>query len=114
MQIISPGQPRDETLHVFLNVRNVGDAATTITHFCGEVYPNWVSRALRRKARVFVITTGHIPMPHKLQAGETWSAYALQREFTAYPAGSVILLGVQHSMSEKPQLVRVQIPAIAG
>lgn len=92
MQIIVPEPGVDKTLYVSLNVRNVGDQATTITHFCGQVFPGQWSRLLRRNARFFIVTTDKVPCKHG--AGETWSVLALQDPHTKFPGGSAVLLGV--------------------
>jgi hypothetical protein len=79
MQIVIPGVGLDKTLHISVTVRNVGDSATTLTHFCGISYSGWFNRLRRKRSGLFVITTGaESPIPFKLGAGETWSGMALQ------------------------------------
>jgi hypothetical protein len=105
-----PGQGLNDESHIVVNVRNVGDQATTITHFAGAYYPTLMDRFRRRNARHFVITTGaDVPIPHKIGPGETWSGYAVQTELEKVggQAGR-LYMGVQHSMAEKPQFTRVR------
>ena len=117
MQVIRPGIGIDESLWVSVSVRNVGNAATTLTHFCGVTYNNRFNEFRGESSRRFVITTGpESPIPHKLGPGETWSGMVPQEALAASVAasGARLHLGVQHSMAEKPALVRVDLPTDNG
>jgi hypothetical protein len=113
MQVITPSIGLDETLRISLSVRNVGDSPTTLTHFCGMSYSGRFNRLRRKRSGLFVVTTGpESPIPFKLGAGETWSGMVLQDQVIgSLPEPDMWLyLGVQHSMAEKPDVVRVRLP----
>ena len=117
MQTVTPGLGIDETLRVLLNVRNVGDSATTITHFVGVAYANRFSRWRGKREKLFVVTTGpEAPVPFRLEPGATWSGMVIQSQVAAACSSkeSEVFLGVQHATAEKPSLVRVFLPQQSG
>jgi len=112
MQVVRPGLGVDEEIFISVSVRNVGDAATTITHFMGVTYAGWFNHLRRKRAGLFIVTTGSdSPLPHRLEPGATWSGTVKQKEalLALKKKGDMLYIGVKHSMHEKPVLVRVPI-----
>lgn len=111
MQILQ-GSKLGEESYVSVSVRNVGDQPTTITHFMGKHFPSWFSRYVQRRGRLFAVIPGpEGRVPHLLGPGETWAAMVIQSEVESlYGGKGSIFIGVQHSMSEKPALVKLVMP----
>jgi hypothetical protein len=75
-------------------------------------YNGRLNRLRGKGSKLFVITTGvESPIPHVLGPGETWSGMVRQDQVVASmeTPQTLVYLGVQHSMAEKPVLVRVEI-----
>jgi hypothetical protein len=110
MQYITPGVGFDDTVYIHVNVTNVGDQPTTITHFFGQTYRSRLDRLRNKREKAFVVNTGtESPIPHKIDVGETWYAMAPQLPAEEIASNSLLYLGVQCASHKKPRLVRVRL-----
>lgn len=90
--------------HLFVWVRNVGDAKTTITTFGLDYYESRLLRYIRRGAeRGVIIEPAGDLLPRVLEPGEQWST-VVKRSSPVEKARKqgVLLCCVWHTMSRRP------------
>jgi hypothetical protein len=111
MQYVTPGVGIDPTTYINVSVTNVGDQPTTLTHFCGHTYHNWLDYIRKKPDKSFIVNTGpESPIPHKIDVGERWSAMTRQDKAIELAGDSLFYLGVVHATQVKPVLIRVHLP----
>jgi hypothetical protein len=100
----------NDTLNVIINVRNIGDKPTTITHFLGYTFESKWKKFRKKPKDTFIITTGaESPIPFKIEPSGTWMGCADQNQIEQIAKDSPLFyLGVQHSLSDDPVLSLVE------
>jgi len=97
---------------VVVEVRNVGDRKTTITHLVGFDYRWRFKKLLRMKPdlTLTVPTPAGQPLPFVLEPGERWiGAIKQNEELEKRSRDGYLLCGIYHSLSTQPVLARVVI-----
>lgn len=76
------GGKLENARYIVVNVTNVGDARTTITHLCLHYYPSKLAVIRRKPSERMVVVQVHLgkPLPVALDAGDTWSGLVNQTE----------------------------------
>lgn len=103
----------DDKKYIVLNVSNVGQRLTTITHVGMQYFESKMRQILRKPTNSFIVPTPnqYFPIPHKLEAGTTWMATIIQTPdlVTMAERGFLDCL-IYYSQSNKPFRKRVLIP----
>jgi hypothetical protein len=71
--------------YIVLNVANIGDRPTTITHFVVQQYPSRLHKYLGKPSRSALVNQvagilGASPIPYVLTPGSTWTGFAIRDE----------------------------------
>lgn len=106
MRILNPITGLNDSKNVTVNVRNVGDRQTTITHFLGYTFESKWKKFRKKPKDTFLITTdAKSPLPFKIEPSGTWIGFADQDQVEKIAKGTPLLyLGVLHSLSDDPVL----------
>ena len=98
--------------YIFLEVSNVGDRKTTLTHFVGKWYKSFWQRIRRKKAEAnFMVPNPEYskPLPFILEAGESWTGYVRQtEELEGWMKTGRLFLGVAYTNKVKPKYLRIR------
>lgn len=98
----------DNQTYIVAKVTNIGQTATTITHFIGHHWPSFWHKLIKKEGTSFVVNA--INTPHLLQPGEQWMGQAIQNdEMERFGSTGVFRMGIIHSMNNKEVLKRVRI-----
>lgn len=99
---------------VVVEIANVGDKKTTITHLFAYHYKNWWGRLFRQRAKTLVVQPDPAlanPLPFALEPGARWLGATYQnQEVEELSRNGHLLIGVLHSVSKKPVFQRLVIP----
>jgi len=110
MQQYIEGVGVDPTSHVFVEVMNRGDRSTTITHLALYAYPSRLARFFRRRpSSLGFVPKPSGPLPAELAAGQRWTGVVEQDQAKKIAKGNLLWIGVVHTDSNTPALVRVQL-----
>jgi hypothetical protein len=105
------GNVRDGKTYIGLDVSNIGDAPTTITHVVLMGYHNRFSRLLRRTEVKAAVVTHNLAqtIPYTLAAGGRFMSRVIQEpKIEQWSRDYCLYMGVFHSMRRRPYLVRVK------
>lgn len=102
----SIGQQR----HLVINVTNIGNQPTTITHAAMYSFGNWFAWARGKPTRAFVLGQGIIhPLPYVLKVGELYMHMVTQTaEIEQLSRDTKLFVVVIHAFSERPLLLRIR------
>jgi hypothetical protein len=109
--ILVGGDIDDRNTYISMSVYNVGDAPTTITNVVLFGYRNRVRRWLRRTQDKAAIVNHSLaqPIPYVTPGGGRFMSRVIQdTEVEAWSREYCLYLGVCHSMSRRPFLMRVK------
>lgn len=113
MQYFEQGTGRvDDKDYIVLNISNIGQRLTTITHVGMQFFESHLMKVLRKPKASFIVPTPnqHFATPHKLDAGTTWMASIVQTDDLVEMTRKGILdCLVYYSQSNKPLRKRVII-----
>lgn len=108
------GLPDDSTgkKFVLIEVVNIGDRKTTITHLVGYYYSSFFKRLFKKRDKNFFVGAPAYakPLPYVLDAGEQWTGAVIQNEEMKEMGGKGYLFwGVNHSTGKKGVFTRIKI-----
>jgi hypothetical protein len=109
MQGINMPQFKDKTL-IMGNVSNLGDRATTITHFSFQGYKRkWLfwKTAIDGLSAIVVNPNPAQPLPYELKPGAVWTGLADQHTIEKWSAQGIVYMCVHHSHRQKPEKEQV-------
>jgi len=98
----------DKNKYIVASVTNLGETATTITHYLAYHWPSRWHKLVKKGQTSFIVNSDKVP--HVLQPGEQWMGQALQdEEMEGLGSTGILEMGIIHSMSKKEILQRVKI-----
>ncbi|MFZ3065657.1 MAG: hypothetical protein WA277_10295 [Nitrospirota bacterium] len=98
--------------YVVVEIRNTGNAKTTLTHLVGYHYSSFINKLRRKKSKNFFVPTPILaqPLPHILEAGERWIGGIEQNDkLEEMSRHGYLYCGGYHSCGKKPVVQRVVI-----
>ena len=100
---------QDKTF-VVVEVTNIGDRKTTLTHLVGFHYTSIFLWLIKKKNKAFIVANPALstPLPHVLEPGERWLGGIEQnKELEEMSRNGYLYCGVYHSSGKKAVLQRV-------
>lgn len=104
-------KPNNETFLV-VEVTNIGDRKTTLTHLVGLHYKSMFQRLRNKTEQAFFVLNPAMttPLPYVLEPGERWvGGIAQTDDLEEMCRRGYFYCGVYHSGSKRPALQRVTI-----
>jgi hypothetical protein len=98
-----------------VEVNNIGDRSTTITHLFGYCNPSLLHRLRGKKKKTFIIANPAVsgPLPYVLNPGEQWLGGIKQdADLERRSRDGYMYCGIYHSNSKKAIVQRLVIPIV--
>lgn len=113
MQTVNYAQGKlDDNKLIFVEVNNIGDLPTTITHLAFYQYSSYFQKLLNKPSNQGIIPnqgTGY-ELPHLLNPGTRWTGNIDQEDVVSKIGDNgIFYCGVIHTLRKKPVTVRVKL-----
>ena len=97
--------------YTMLRIQNRGSVPCVVQLVHMRQYKNWFNQLRRKSAMQAVVNHSPLfgaPLPHRIEKGDEFSTGLLQNEeFERWSREGRLYVGISHTMSEKPFMLRV-------